>query len=142
MLDSLLDQVTPTLRGFDTVRVQKSDLEKIIKKNRSEHREIFEEAIENWHKQVQERLAILVSQAKKGPDAVELHIGLPRPDDHTNDYDRVLKMLELSQDDEFELSQHEFSQFVMDDFGWQGTFLATSSNYSSLAIEKARRISG
>lgn len=136
MVNDLLDQMVPKLRGLDTVRVLKSDLVQIIEDNRKEHRAIFEEAIENWHKRVQERLKEMVEAAKKGPNAVDLVIALPRPEDHTKDYDRAIKMLEMSQDDELELDEHEFATFVMDDWGWQKAFLATSSNYSSQARRK------
>lgn len=139
MVEQLLDDMRPVLRGLDTVRVKKEDLVKVITDNRAEHRKIFEEAIEGWHKQVQKRLQELVKKAKEGPDSVDLVIALPRPEDHTKDYDRVLKMLQLSQDDEMELSDHEFRQYVMDDWGWQQSFLTTSSSYSTTAARKLSR---
>lgn len=134
-LDSLIDEVT-RLRGLDTVRVSKADLLSIIRENRAEHRKIFEEAIDGWHEQVQKKLKEMVAAAKKGPQAVQLHLNLPKPEDHTRDYDRVIKMLELSKDEELELDDREFATYVMDDWGWQGAFLATTASYSSIAASK------
>src|SRR5258708_7168929 len=123
-VDDLLDDLRPVIRGLDEVRVTKEDLLKALQDNRAEHRQIFEEAIDAWHKSVQEKLAKMVEQAKRGPEHVELMVGLPRPEDHTKDYDRVIRMITMSKDDEFELSERDFAQFVMDEWGWQAAFLS------------------
>jgi hypothetical protein len=124
------------LRGLDTVRVKKDDVLSALQANREEHRQIFEEAIKNWKDQVIIRLEEMVEKAKKDINEVVLSVGLVRPQDHTKDYNRAIKMLEMSQDDELELTQSDFAQFVMDDWGWQRDFLTTSSNYSARAISK------
>lgn len=141
LADDLLDDLRPVIRGLDTVRVTKEDLLKALVDNRKEHRAIFEEAIDAWHKSVEKKLAKMIEQAKKGPDHVELMVGLPRPDDHTKDYDRAVRMIELSQDEEFELTQYDFAQYVMDEWGWQASFLSVSSNYSEQARGKFGRMS-
>lgn len=131
-----MDDLRPVIRGLDTVRVKKDDLLAALKENKDEHRRIFTEAIDAWHKRVIERLEELVAQAKRGPESVELVVRLPRPADHTKEYERVIKMVELSQDDEFELTQQDFAQFVMDEWGWQRDFLAASAQFSELANDK------
>lgn len=140
---SILDDLRPTYRGLDAVRMNKETLIQIVTDNRTEHRSIFEEAIDNWQKEVVKRLETLVTEAKNQPPAqVQIVVNLPKPEDHTSDYDRVLKMLELSLDNELELTDREFAQFVMDDWGWQKPFLTTSSMYSGQARDKFSRISG
>lgn len=138
----MVNEDTQLLRGLDRVRVTKADLVKALEDNRAEHRQIFEEAISAWQKRVIERLNTMVEQAKQGPDLVELVIGLPRPEDHTKDYNRVIRMIEMSQDDEFELTAYDFSQYVMDEWGWQAAFLTSSSEYSDSARGKFNRMSG
>lgn len=139
-LGDLLDDLQPVIRGLDEVRVSKEDLLQALQANKTEHRQIFEESIDVWHKNVQEKLATMVEQAKKGPGFVELNVGLPRPDDHTKDYDRVIRMIEMSKDEEFELDARDFAQYVMDEWGWQAHFLSVSSNYSDRAILKSEHM--
>jgi len=97
MVNSLLDDLRPEIRGLDTVRISKDDLLKALEENKAEHRQIFEEAIDKWHEQVKVKLAKMIEQAKLGPDQVELMVGLPRPDDHTKDYTAVIRLVTMSQ---------------------------------------------
>lgn len=127
----------PPLRGLQTVRVEKDALLDKIKANREEHRSIFEEALDGWQKQVIKDLEDAAADARAGR-AFRWRFNLPKPQDHTDEYDTVIEMLEMSKDDEFELTLGEFNSFVMDKWGWQTTFLTSSSEYGSqLAREKA-----
>jgi hypothetical protein len=56
------------------------------------------------------------------------------PVDQTREYNKVIRMLEMSTEDVIELQEHEFSQYVLDDWGWKGQFLASNSAYSSTAM--------
>ena len=140
MVNSLLDDLRPEIRGLDTVRISKDDLLKALEENKAEHRQIFEEAIDKWHEQVKVKLAKMIEQAKLGPDQVELMVGLPRPDDHTKDYTAVIRLVTMSQDDEFELTYRDFQQYVMDEWGWQAAFLSSTQNYSEAARGKFSRM--
>ena len=42
-------------------------------------------------------------------------------------------MLEMDLNDEQELSEGEFAQYVQDDWGWRGQLLASNSPYSETA---------
>jgi hypothetical protein len=124
------------LRGLSTVRVEKGKLLSRIKANRDDHRKIFEEALTGWQKQLIADLQDAVDDAKAGR-AFRYRFKLTRPEDHTDDYDSVISLLEMSEDSEFELSWTDFQRFVMDKWDWQAAFLATSSSYgSTLATEK------
>lgn len=135
------DIEAPGLRGLSEVRVKKDDLEEIVKKNAAEHRAIFEEALDGWQKAVTAALEEAVADAKAGK-GYKIHLGLQKPEDHSKEYNQVLKMLEMSQDEELELNSHEFSCYVMDEWGWQAAFLMSSSSYgSSSASDKFQRMS-
>jgi hypothetical protein len=123
---------------METVTVKKDDLIEVVKKNRAEHRAIFEEAVIGYQTQCLELLEEHIKRLKKN-SKYRVAINLPIPEDHTADYDRALTMLGMSVHDEIEMSEHDFAQYVMDDWGWQRAFLASSSNYSAMAIEKSRR---
>lgn len=120
----------PYLRGMSTVRVHRVDVLARLEENREGHRATFEEALEGYHRAVVEHLEKALSDARAGKKFTP-SIFLPEPQDHTKDYDRVIALLGMSLDAELELSAMEFSQYVLDDWGWKGDFIATSSNYTS-----------
>lgn len=122
-----------------TVTVDKSQLTGMITNNRAAHRKIFEEAVEGYKKEGIRLLEEHVERIKKG-DLVEVYVRLPRPEDHTADYDRVLKMLEMHTEIHVEIDQESFASYVMDDWTWKRQFLATNSAYSGTAMSAFRQL--
>lgn len=114
------------------IKVEKEKLLDILRTNREQHRAIFEEALEGWKAQVLERLEEMVKLAREGK-VRDATIDLPRPSDHTSDYDRVIGMLELDVDDHVELDDQEYATYVQDDWGWRQRFLTSNSGYSQSA---------
>jgi hypothetical protein len=114
---------------MDKVKIKKNELLEIVTKNRAEHRSIFEKALEGYKAQVIAELEVMLAEAKSGK-RIRRHVQLEEPMDQTKEYDRVVRMLELSQDDIIELTQSEFSQYVMDDWRWKDQFLASASTYA------------
>jgi len=128
--------MTDELRGIQTVRVEKEPLLKRIRANKEDHRKIYEEAMEGWKRSVIEELEKAYNDALTGKD-FRVVVRLERPEDHTNEYDTVIELLKMSVDEEFELTYVEFSNFVLDKWGWQAGFLRTASSYgSTLAMSK------
>lgn len=122
-------------RGMQVVKVKKSELLAKLKASRFEHREIFLEALDGYHKAAIEALAARVKEAKDNK-RVNLYFGLEQPIDQTKEYDRVITMLEMSVDDEIELTQQEFANYVMDDWSWMSQFLTSNAGYSQRATTK------
>jgi hypothetical protein len=121
------------------VTVQKDDLMEIVKANRDEHRTIFEKAVEGYRKRAIEILEEHIERIKHGK-VERVVVQLPVPQDHTADYDRVLKMLDMSVDDEVTLDEQAFAEYVMDDWHWQRQFLTDSSSFTALAAAKLDRL--
>lgn len=117
------------------VTVKKADLVKVVSDNRAEHRQIFEEAVEGYKKRAIELLEGHIERIREGK-IERVAVSLPVPEDHTADYDRVLKMLDMSVDDDVTLDETAFAEYVMDDWGWQRQFLTSSSAYSASALSK------
>jgi hypothetical protein len=115
-----------------TVEVDTQELLKRIRENRDKHRAIFESALEGFKTQVIEHLERRLEQIRKGklPD---LTIRLPQPEDHTEDYDCVIDMLETHTKDTIQISNLEFAMYVRDDWQWKRQFNQTVSNYTALA---------
>jgi len=118
------------LRGLSEVRMAKDTLLERIKTNRDEHRKIYEEAMEGWKRSVIEALDAAYKDALEGR-AYRVTFHLEQPEDHSDEYDTVIELLEASLDDEFELTHQQFSNYVLDKWGWQHHFLTTSSSYGS-----------
>lgn len=134
----MYDTEESTLRGLDTVRVKKDELLERIEKNRDEHRQIFEEALDGWKKAVTRALEEAYQDALQGKE-FRLHVGLVKPEDHSDQYDTVIELLKMSQDDELELTQHDFACYALDKWQWQAAFLTTSMDYGSAsAVRKSR----
>lgn len=64
-----------------------------------------------------------------GDDKQPEDIIFPMPVDHTDDYERAREMYTMSIDDVIELTENEFDQLVLDNWGWKGEFLRTTSAY-------------
>lgn len=118
------------LRGFKAVRVTKAALKKALEANREKHQVAFQTAREGYKKAFIQALERNLALAREGKE-FNAHVHLTVPVDHTSDYSRALKLLEFSEDEEFELSALEFDQYVMDQWIWSGQFEETVSVYSA-----------
>jgi hypothetical protein len=115
------------------VKVNRNELLDVVRKNREQHRKIFEEAIEGYRSAAIKELDAMLNEAKAGK-RIRRTVSLVEPVDQTREYNKVIRMLEMSTEDVIELQEHEFSQYVLDDWGWKGQFLASNSAYSSTAM--------
>lgn len=108
---------------MEKITARKDELLNKLIANRADHRAIFEEALEGFQAKVREeadRLAVLAREGSK----TDVRITLRAPEDHTRDYDRAIAMVQMNVGDTIDLLEHDFAQYVMDDWGWQGTFLS------------------
>jgi len=113
------------------VRIEVVKLTDIITKNRTEHREIFLKAQEKYREKVILALDEQLKAARDG-NGFDLRnlVQLTPPSDHTSDYDRALKMLELSVDGTVVLSTADFSNLVQDQWDWSRSWAASNSRYT------------
>lgn len=125
----------PRLRDLTEVRVKKDDLLAKIRANKETHKEEYETAEKDWKDLVTEWFKEQGEMAAAGKRFVT-SFGLQRPQDHTKDYEAVISMLEMSLDDELELSFQEFNQYVMDNWQWSEM---TKSTYGLLKEEKTTK---
>ena len=111
------------------VKVRRADLVEKLQENRASHRGIVEKAWAGYKSKVISELEKALERAKKG-DKSHIFISLPMPEDHTKDYDRVITMFQMSVDTEIVLSEADFNNYVMDQWGWTGSFTTTNSTYT------------
>ncbi len=116
-------------RGLDTVLLSKGDLLEKVQHNYASHRQKFEEAVNGYRDKAVQLLQDHVERIlANAPEQVV--VSLPWPEDHSEDYERVIEMLEWSEDDELELNEHQFATYVLDQWGWQAGFSETYAMYS------------
>jgi len=106
-------------------KISKEKLLKVIKENRDKHRSIFLEAIEGYQKEAK------INKLKEGK-TIDQYINLPIPVDHTPEYNRVIRMIEMDVRINIELGENEFAQYVMDDWQWKREWVGTVSNYTAM----------
>lgn len=112
------------------VRVKKEELLSILKKNKAEHREIFLKAQEKFREVAIKELDRMLKAARDSqPFVLERVARLVQPKDFTAEYDRAIKMLEMSVDDNVEITAQEFQNFVQDIWHWSRDWALSNSGY-------------
>lgn len=119
------------------VKIKKAKLLAELKKNRTQHRKIFEEAQKGFRAEVIKQLDERLAEARAGKK-IDIHIRLQEPVDQTADYDRAIRMLEMSEDATILLSEADFACYVLDDWAWKRNFLISNSAYSKSATAEVR----
>lgn len=122
---------------MELVRVNKKSLREIVQKNRDAHRKAFEDAVDGFRLRAVAELESRIAEVKKGRH-FDQFLRLPEPEDHTKDYDRILRMLDLSLDDEIMLAEDDLQAYVMDDWAWKNQFTTTNTFYAG-DTAKAKR---
>lgn len=117
---------------MDEIKFKVAELLTALKANREAHRAEFEKAMSGYEVEATEQLQAMIEKVKAGKRP-NVYITLAMPQDHTKDYDRVIRMLEMSVEDTLVLSEHEFAMYVQDDWQWKGQFTTTNSVYLAKA---------
>jgi len=115
--------------GNSVITVKKQDLLTALKKNLETHRATFLDALEGYKASVIEELELSLKEAKAGKRYRKI-IQFEEPWDHTKEYKRVIAMLEMSISEEVKISEMEFAQYVLDDWGWKEQFATVTSGYA------------
>lgn len=117
------------MRDF-RITVEKTDLIEKLKDNRAAHRATYEEAFEGYRTKMIAELEKKLAKIRAG-DSVDPYLRFTAPEDHTDDYDDVIDMLEMDIGPEVELDQTQFRCYVKDDWGWSSAFAASTAAYLS-----------
>lgn len=112
-----------------SVTVDKTELREIVDANKAKHRSMFEQAFEGYRRVARERLEAALDQLANG-ETPPLNFGLVVPEDHTDDYDTVLQMIDMEVADTITLDWEEFRNYVQDEWGWSSRFQTTTASYS------------
>lgn len=119
------------------VTINQNELLVILRENRDTHKTEYEDAYAGYLETCIEALEKILKEFKNGKCETVEWTEFP-PLTQVKDYDRVIRMLELSVDNEIELTSDEFANFVQDDWYWKENWTLANSNY----ISKTRGIVG
>jgi hypothetical protein len=120
----MMDQAS----GMSGVTVKRMELLQVLMANREAHREVFLEAQEGYREEAIKEIDRMLEDARK-TKIVRRSITLIEPQDHTKDYDRAIRMLEMCVQENVFISESEFAMFVQDDWDWKKQFVGSTSNY-------------
>lgn len=118
--------------------IERDTLVEILKKNREAHRGIFEEALEGYREHAVKWLNERLDDIKYGR-IPKLYFHGAVPEDHTKDYDRVIRMFEMTAETQIRLEEREYSQYVEDNWSWDERFLNSTAGYSKVAAANYTR---
>lgn len=120
--------------GEMEVRVSRVDLLDKLVANRATHATIVKEAREGYVKAARKALEARLLQVIDGK-IVNLYFNLSVPVDNSKEYDTVIGMLGMSQDDTIRLSASEYRCLVEDNWDWKSQFLMSNAAYSDIATQ-------
>lgn len=115
-----------------TVKINRKELLLKVIENRSKHIEEFKEAYDGYLEEFVAEVKRILREAKKGN---LIHtIEVIQPVSYEENYNRIIAMLEWSNDDDVVLDNNEFEQYVRDNWTWKHTFNLTASLYNSKKV--------
>jgi len=118
-----------------SINVDKNELIKILKENKTKHEELYNEAILGYHAEVREKLEDALRKASCGEKYIT-NLDMSVPQHNIKDYDRIIGMLELATETEIELNSGEYDQYVNDEWHWAGMTNSINNMYASKMLTK------
>ena len=114
------------------ISVRREELIEKVKKNRDEHEKIFLEAVEGYREEALKRLNEYIDEIRDGK-VIRNYWQMPTPENHLEEYDRVIGLLEMGVEDVVKMSDVEYQSYVLDNWQWKKAFLMSNSYYSQTA---------
>lgn len=124
-----------------SVNVEKVALLEKLKANLQTHKQDYKEAVEGYKIKVENDFIVALRrvQATSAEALVGINMSMncTPPNNHEDDYNEIIMMLEMSVDEIINLDSHSFKQYVMNEWAWSRSFTATASMYKSIAAGSA-----
>jgi len=111
-------------------KVNKTELLEVLEKNLATHIADVQEALALRQDVM---LAYFLDEADKLQADADYQpkesVNFPAPSDNSKDYNKAIKMVEMTQDLVITLNEKQFDRLVMDEWDWKDSLIATSSLY-------------
>ncbi len=105
---------TARRNGNRTITVKKSQLIEQLKANKANHIKEYNEAVIAYKEEALKQLREQIEEVEKG--SLQAKLFLTSPINSADEYDKVIQMFEWEINDDVELEQSEFNEFVLDEF--------------------------
>lgn len=115
------------------VRMKVSKVLGTLQSNRDKHHNAFLDACDGYKERFIAAMTKAIEQLKHG-DILKTSIYMTPPEDHTKDYDRVIKMLEMSVDDTVEMDEESVQQLIQDDWRWKDQWREVTNSYAKTKV--------
>jgi len=123
-------ELTETQASMKQVNINKSKLLAILTANKAEHKDIFLAAQKKFREVAIKMLDASLKAARTGrPFQLSAFTELVEPQDHTAEYDRAIRMLEMSEDAVITVTDREFQNFVEDRWEWSRDWAFSNMKY-------------
>ena len=116
-----------------SVRIEKYMLLNILRANKAKHIKDYNESVVDYKNAVLKVAKRNLELAETGDmESMNKFQAFPqKPTSYEQEYNRSIRMLELSVDDTIELENTLFNQLVLDEWQWKSSFVATSTLYKT-----------
>lgn len=114
-----------------TVKIERLRLIDKLKANRTEHEQLYLDAVEGYNIKVEGLLKDALKKFKK--TKVLEFPWISAPVDNTKEYDKVIAVLDFSVDDIIEIEISDFEKYVLDNWQWKEQVFLGNSSYAALA---------
>jgi len=112
------------------VKLTKDELLHNVRENLDKHKVDVAEALSLRRGTIAKTFANLLEEMEFDVDfQPKEHLSFPMPKDHSEDYKKAIRMIEMTTDEVIELTESQFDKLVMDNWGWKSDLIATSSVY-------------
>lgn len=108
--------------------IPRNRLLNILHSNREKHVKDYNAAMKIFKEDYLEKIDEIRDKADK-EEIFPTHINVDKPVSYMTEYDRVIKMLELSDEERIKLDEATFDMFVNDNWDWKGHFLSNTVKY-------------
>ncbi len=118
-----------------SLKYNKAVLISKIEMNRAQHFQDYREALLVYHAKLGEELVrkqhqLAMAPGNSGfPKPVSGNSKLATPEEHIEDYDRLLSMLSLTSQSEIELTEYQYREYVLDEWDWRRSFISNTLSY-------------
>jgi len=104
-----------------------------LQANLARHKDLYQEARDGYCEKAKAQLCEAVDRLKDGK-LIRLRFDLEPPTDHSEDYERVLRMLDACTDESMEITEEQFAAYWDDDWSWMYNWVCTNSKMSSKTL--------
>lgn len=113
---------------MQNITVNKSALLDKLRENRDDHVGLFLKAQEAYRKKLIEVLDDRLAQAR-ADRKVSTYIAMPEPVDYTEEFEKAIAMVEWAEGDTIDLSEKDFSRYVLNKWEWAAAFATNTTAY-------------